>query len=194
VAALKRLKCLTALTLQGGRESGTALHARLLLPLLDVPNKLTKLALLELTDLSDEWLGEALRCVTAPAGSAGGGSSTPAAGIRELQLGAAAEVAASAGGSDGSGSGGAGSGEGASRGLLSDRGVARLVAWPQLTRLSLHQLTGLTLAGVKALVAGSTSLVELSVLGCPVVSAAPADSTAKAAVASPECAVDLWVR
>lgn len=46
VTAIRQLEALTSLKLQGGRDPGTALHACLLLPLLDKPG-LRKLMLLE---------------------------------------------------------------------------------------------------------------------------------------------------
>jgi hypothetical protein len=50
ISALKQLEGLTSISLQGGRDPGTALHARLLLPLLDKPG-LSKLVLLEVSAL-----------------------------------------------------------------------------------------------------------------------------------------------
>lgn len=46
VTAIRQLEALTSLKLQGGRDPGTALHARLLLPLLNKPG-LRKLLLLD---------------------------------------------------------------------------------------------------------------------------------------------------
>lgn len=214
MSAIKQLDTLSSIKLQGGREPGTALHARLLLPLLDKPG-LRRLLLLEVSDLSDAWVSEAMMRVTGPCAD----GSLPA--VSELHLGAAADTtpapsAANGGGSSSNGSSsgvanlrasfsgnsglaGSSSGDGGlsgsqgSRQMLTDKGLVRLVAWPRLTKLVLVGLPDITLAGVKALVAGSNSLSELTVKACPAVSAAPPDSIARAALGPGAKAVDLWV-
>lgn len=77
--------------------------------------------------------------------------------------------------------------------MLTDKGLMKLVAWPRLAVLVLGGMPGISLAGVKALVTGCPSLSEVTVKGCPAVSAAPAESVSKAAVGPGGRAVDLWV-
>lgn len=205
IAAISRLEGLTRLRLQGGRGPGTALYAHPLLPLLDQPG-LQELALMDVTGLTDDWLAEATAMATGTQGRA------PA--VRDLHLGAApgdgisTPFNSTAGSGSGSGSGSISSSAGScvamveaggaatsigSR-MLTDRGLARMATWPGLRVLHLAQLPGITLAGVKALAAGSSSLVQLYVTRCPAVSAATADGIARAAVPSPGRAIDLWVQ
>jgi hypothetical protein len=86
-----------------------------------------------------------------------------------------------------------GSSGGSSSSLLTDRGLVKLVAWPGLSTLVLSGLPGISLAGLKALVAGCPSLAEMTVRDCPAVGAAPPDSLARAAVGPSGRVVDLWV-
>lgn len=208
VAAIRQLEGLSSLKLVGGSEAGTALHAKLLLPLLELP-ELQQLVLLELADLTDEWVADAVRGIAATAGSAGAGSF---AAVRELHLGAAAAFSAPAGtgnaaaagtgttaGSACSASTGAGSAAAAAASigngsqLFTDRGLVRLFACPRLHKLVLVQLPGITLAGIKALVRGSSLLAAIELVKCPAISAATPDVIARAALAAPDRTVDLWV-
>ncbi|KAF8059687.1 yciC [Scenedesmus sp. PABB004] len=152
-AALASLTGLTSLRLAGGPadEPGAALHARPLLPLLALP-RLATLALLELSGLSDEWVGDAVRSVAAPGGAF--------AAVTELHLGAAAAPPAGGAGA-GAGASATTGGDAACAAQLTDRGLVRLFACPRLRRLVLVALPGVTLAGVKALARGSGSLASL---------------------------------
>jgi hypothetical protein len=199
VAAIRQLEGLTSLKLVGGSQPGAALQGKLLLPLLDMP-ELQQLVLLEVTGLTDEWVADAMRGV----GAAGGGSFCA---VRELTLGAVADGAAADSSAVGAGGKGTaavtagtaccpycavgGVGDGSQ--MVTDRGLVRLFACPQLRKLKLVQLQGITLAAVKALARGSSSLAVVEVLRCPAVSAAPPEAAARAAVVAPDRAIDLWV-
>jgi hypothetical protein len=196
VAAIRQVESLASLKLVGGGQAGAALQAKVLLPLLDLP-ELQQLVLLEITDLTDEWVADAMRGV----GAAGAGSFCA---VRELTLGAAADAstvsdsaASVPGGGAAKGAVGAapavagGVGDGSQ--LLTDRGLVRLFACPRLSKLTLVQLQGITLAAVKALARGSSTLAVVEAMKCPAISAAPPEAAARAAVVAPDRAIDLWV-
>lgn len=198
VLALSQMEDLESLRIVGASDTG--LPAKLLLPLLGLP-KLQQLHLLELSDLTDEWMCEAVKTGSAAAGS-------NFAAVRELQLGAAAASSGSPAATDSfsyhadkagastdrlSAVSAPGTAPGDPSQLLTDRGLVRLFACPKLQKLKLVQLPGVTLAGIKALVRGSQTLQAIDVVDCPAICAAPADTVARAAVAAPDRAVDLTV-
>lgn len=160
------------------------------------------------SDLDDAWVSEAMTTIT---GRCSDGSLPT---VRELHLGAPGAIPpASSTNNSTNGSiscttagppappagtsiidpAGLGSNDSCGSGMLTDKGIVKLCAWPHLTTLVLVGLPGVTLAGLKALVGGCASLGEVVVRGCPAVSAAPADSISKAAVGVGGRAVHLWV-
>jgi hypothetical protein len=197
VAAIRQLEGLNSLKLVGGCQAGAALQGKLLLPLLEMP-ELQQLVLLEITDLTDDWIADAMRGV----GAAGGGSFCA---VQELTLGAVASGAAGDGAAGaGTSTGGKGTpvstaaapaagcvGDGSQ--MVTDRGLVRLFACPRLRKLTLVQLLGITLAAVKALARGSSTLAAVEALRCPAISAAPPEAPARAAVVAPDRAIDLRV-
>jgi hypothetical protein len=185
VAAIRQVESLASLKLVGGGQTGAALQAKVLLPLLDMP-ELQQLVLLEITNLTDEWVADAMRGV----GAAGAGSFCA---VRELTLGAAADAAVSDSAAKGAAAPAAAGGVGDGSQLLTDRGLVRLFACPRLCKLTLVQLPGITLAAVKALTRGSSTLAVVEATKCPAISAAPPEAAAKAAVVAPDRAIDLWV-
>lgn len=198
IAALQQMEDLESLRIAGAQD--TLLPAKLLLPLLGLP-KLQQLHMLELSDLTDEWMCEAVKTVGAAAGS-------NFAAVRELRLGAAASPAGSPTAAAESPSSRADKLSssldkpavasapgicGDCGQVLTDRGLVRLFACPKLHKLVLVQLPGISLAGIKALVRGSQTLQVIEIVDCPAICAASADVVARAAVAAPDRAVDLRV-
>lgn len=137
--------------------------------------------LLQVCDIHDAWVSEAVVAAKAPCSD----GSAPSVG--ELHL-----SAPDSGDATPPNSGSAGEGGGSSR-MLTDKGLMQLAAWPRLSSLVLRGMSGITLAGVKALVDGCPTLTELHVRGCPAVSAASPESVSKAAVAPPGRGVTLCV-
>eukprot|EP00878_Enallax_costatus_P031817 GHUV01034866.1.p1 GENE.GHUV01034866.1~~GHUV01034866.1.p1 ORF type:complete len:514 (+),score=188.39 GHUV01034866.1:836-2377(+) len=191
VSEIGSVRDLESLKITGSPEA--AVSAKLLLPLLSMPT-LQQLQLLEMSDLTDAWISEAVRAIGTTAGAT-------FATVRELQLGSAA--VADAAGISSSIKGSSSSSDKAAPAappaysdpniFLTDKGLVRLFACPKLQKLSLVQLPGVTLAGIKALVRGSQTLQAIDVFGCPAVSAAPEETVAKVAVAFPGRAVNLMV-
>jgi hypothetical protein len=213
VLAVKQVEGLTSISLQGGREPGTALHARLLLPLLDKPG-LQRLVLLEVSDLNDSWVSDAMQLITAPTGSSSGSSSGSSnvvlASVRELHLGAATDGPAGQRSASVTGSGG-GSGGGSSAAGCSNRSTAGSNSSSTPGSVGGAPFSGsgsgdmfsaaaaslLTDKGLVKLCAWPhlfhLQLVGHHIRACPAVSAAPPDSICKAAVGAGGRAVDLWV-
>lgn len=183
VSEVVSLRGLERLKIVGAPDA--AVSARVMLPLLNMP-LLQQLQLLELTDLTDCWISEAIRAIGTTPGTA-------LAAIRGLQLGAAARSAdlSNSGSCTKSGS----SSDQATTAStlpnctssqhLTDKGLVRLFACPKLQKLSLVQLPEITLAGVKALVRGSQTLQFIDIKGCSAVSAASAEAVAKIAAMAP---------
>lgn len=202
VAALKQLEHLANIRLQGGSDPSTALHVHLLLPLLQ-KRGLQRLVLQEASGLDDDWVFQALMHLPASATSGGDGpccAQPDGNSLHELHLGAATANSSMPATPSGSSSLTGSDNKTVSsvatvNPTMTDAALVKLATWPNLTTLVLTGLPCITLAGVKALVAGSSiSLAELFIQGCPAVAAAPPDVIARVAVAPGGArAVDLRV-